>query len=637
MTHRLELERPTDGATLTLDEADLNRVSFTREHTAVSGWRAETDLDYSLEDWALAEANLYYDAPSGTEHLFRGYLTGINSRERRGATRLLGLGIERDLKNGSAVVSYSNIEAWKAVRDYWDNQVSGVSATVHKPPRARMGDITQDATTDAEFSAILTVEDTDPVAIQNGAVETLPTAFWSYSGDLPAGSLVSDAGAEQAEAREVSQPGENGSNTITLDYDIPEEHARAAVRYRAPDGAMPRAEFRVDGEVFHETTLGDAGPSSYTWFHGDIPLDGDLGAGGHDVNVNVSAATANDDRLLVDVIVVYDDRYDYTFDDTTDSNDLLAGPETHADEFQVRPEVVETPARVTEISLTVSANDTTNEFAIATSLDGSSWTESANSTSTTDSYPSSIRETAYGRVSLSRYGSRTTASPTQGFNGQNLTDYTLTVSGDEPTKIGDKQIEGSHLRNLQRLHELAGMRFVVEHDPNDITAESFAPGDVTRSATFVVNNKTRKVDARGYANSVTVRGAFDSGTGERLKATETNQAEINLRGEWHYDETDTSLETQADVDSRAVEVLNEKLRELDLTGALNIVPIKVAPGFSYPVEWTQGDPTDTPLERVSYTDSTNSLNGRLQFDPGDALELELAEQRSALRRTNERL
>ena len=633
MTHRLELERPTDGATRTLREDDLNRVVFTREHTALSGWRAEVPLNYGLEEWALAEANLYYE----DTHLFRGYLTGVQSRERRASTRLLGQGIERDLKDGSAVVSYSNIEAWKAVRDYWNNQVSGVSATVHKPSRARMGDITQAADTDSEFADILSVVDTDPVEIRNGAVETLPTAAWSYSGDIPAGSLVNDAGAEQAEAREVSVPSEGGSNTVSTEYDIPEEHARGAVRYRVPDGATPRVEFRVDGEVFHETTLNASGPSSYEWFHGDIPLSGDLLAGQHDVNVNVSGEAANGERLLVDVAIVYDDRYDYTFPSSTDSNDLLAGPETHADEFQVRPEVVHAPARVTEISLTVTANDTTGEFAIATSLDGSSWTESANVTSTTDGYASSIRETAYGRVSLSRYGSRTTASPTQGFNGQILDDYSLTVSGDEPTKIGDKQIEGSHMRNQQRLHELAGMRFVVGHDPDEITVESFAPGDVTRTAEWVVENKTRKLDARDYANSVTVRGAYDSNAGERFKSTEDNQAEINLRGLWHYDETDTSLETQADVDSRAIEVLNERLRELDLTGFVNVVPIGIAPGFAYPVEWTPGDATDTPLERVNYTDSSGSLTGRLEFDPGDALELELADQRAGLRRTNERL
>jgi hypothetical protein len=638
VSHRLVLERPTDGETLSLGEDDLGSVSFTREHTALSDFRVRVPYSPELEDYALSEANLWYETPGGDTHLFRGYLTGVHSREERAETELLGYGVEYDLKQSGAVVSYSGYEAWKAVRDYWTNQVPGVSATVHKPPRARMGDITQSATTDAEFADVFTVEDTDPLAIRNGNVEVLASAWWSYSGDFGAGAVVGDAGAEQADAESVSQADESGSNVVTTDYPIPAEHARAAVRYRAPDGATPRAEFRVEGAVFHETERDAAASTSYGWHHGNIPLSGDaLPAGGQNVNVNVSQAASNDERVFVDVVVVYDDRFGYTFDNSTDANDLLAGPETRPDAVPLVAEVVETPARVTEVSLSTTWNDTTGSQAIATSLDGETWNEATNAAAVTNGYPSSVRETAYGRVTLSRYGSRTTASPTEGFNGQHLNDYTLTVSGDAPAKIGDTQLEGDHLRNLQRLHELAGMRFVVHHDPDEVTAESFAPGDEVRTAEFVVEDRNRKLDARNYANSVTVRGAFDSNTGERLKATETNAAESARYGTWHYDETDTSLETQTDVDSAAVELLNEKLRELDLTGALSVVPVGVAPGFSYPVEWDAGDPQNTPLERVNYADRSGSLTGRLSFDPPDALELELVGVRSSLRRTNERL
>jgi hypothetical protein len=634
MTHRLVLERPTDGETLTLDESVLGRVSFTREHTAMGGFRVGVPFATELEEYALSEANLYY----GDIHLFRGYLTGVHSREARAETELLGQGIGADLKAGSAVVSYSNIEAWKAVRDYWQNQVAGVSATIHKPPRARMGSISQAASTTAEFADILDVTATDPLAVANDAVRVLESARWAFAGEFGAGTLVNDAGAEQAEAERVRDPSASGSTVVATEYDIPAEHARAAVRYRAPDGATPRAEFRVEGAVFHETAQDGAGPAGYEWRRGDIPLSDDvLPAGEQNVSVNVSASGANDERLLVDVIVVYDDRFSYTFDDATDADDLLAGPETRPDAVRVRPTVVETPARVTEIALTTTFDDTTGKQALATSLDGETWDETANTQTVTNGYPSSIREQAYGRATLSRYGSRSTASPTEGYEGQALRDYTLTVSGDDPARIGDKQLEGDHMRNAQRLHELAGMRFVVHHDPDEVTVESFAPGDVVREAGFVVEDRTRKLDARGYANDVTMRGAYDSTAGERLKATRSNAAEQARYGTWHYDETDTSLETQADVDSAAVELLNAKLRELDITGALNIVPVNVAPGFSYPVEWADGDVRETPLERVSYRDSEGSLSGRLSFDPEDALELELVGVRSSLRRTNERL
>lgn len=627
MTHRVELTDPATGETRTLDELDLERVEFGREHTAMSSFSLATGYDSSLEDYALGDVVIRFDG----EVLFRGTLETVESNERRVSTTLEGRGVERELTNDSAAVTYSDIDAWQAIRDYWDTHVDTFDATVHEPPAARETDgEKQAAETESEFETLLDAAPTDPLVFEGGGVRLADSSTLLEGQAFPTGTVVSDGAASGGEALRVNDRNDEAFLGAEFAYDLPSETVAVAARVKAPSGTTPGVEFRFEGETAISLTAGDPLDDTYVWLVETVDLAENVPAGEHNVALDVVTETGDD--LDVDVVVPLDDRFEYTYPDSVNDDGFLDGPEAAPHAFDVVFPAVELDARVVEITAEATLDDTSNEQLIGVSLDAENWVDEPNATLVTGSFPSSLRTTAFGRIRLSRYGTSSTSSPATGTTGQTATEWSLATVSENPARIDEQRLEGDHLQNLQRLHELAGMRFSVDHasaEPFD--AESFAPGDVARSAAWRLEDKTRRLDVSGYANVVTVRGAKDS-NGERLTATAENAAGVDRFGEQVVVVTDPNLETKTEVENRAVTELLGRLDELDLSGSLDIVPKAIDPGYSYPVAWGDDGAVETPLERVEYSDSTGGLRGSLEFDPRDALELELVALRGETRR-----
>lgn len=625
MAHRIEIADPSgDDPVRVLDEAELGNLAVSREHTAMSDFSAELGYLPELERRVLGEVHAYVD----DEFVFRGYLETVESGEGDAETEIEGRGIEQDLTNGSAVVNYTDIPAWKALRDYWNTYLPEWSATVYKPPEARVSNgEKQAASTTAEFADILDADETAPLKVENGEVRLAVTAPWFEAETFGLGTVESDGAASGGEALRIDDEAE-AEQVATFDYTMPADSAQVAVRARSPSGTAPGVEVSFAGSTAFETTAGESFTTTYEWFVADVPLDD---AVRDEALVSLSTVEPGTGDLLIDAVVPLDGRFSYTFDDTVDANGYLAGPESRPPSLDVRFEAVEVGARVTEITLTTTMSDTSGSQALRASVDGETFSEASNADTATFTFPGSSFTGAVGSVRLARHGSRSTASPTQGFEGQAVSDYSLGTVSENPTKIYDRTLEGTHLDNIQKLHELAGMRFVAEHRPDSKPVESFAKGDEVRPAEWRVVDREREFTAEDYANVVTVRGQEQS-DGERLKATARSASGVERFGEQLFEQIDSGLETQAGVDSRAVSVLLERLRNIELAGTVEIAPRDILPGYSYSVEWSFDEVKETPLETVEFETGKDGISGSLDFAPSRTLELELVRLRNQTNR-----
>ena len=169
-------------------------------------------------------------------------------------------------------------------------------------------------------------------------------------------------------------------------------------------------------------------------------------------------------------------------------------------------------------------------------------------------------------------------------------------------EIDGVEIDGTVFEILQELHDIGSYEFAVRnYETLDVT--SFPTGTVVGEPNWTVTSSTRSLDFTEYANKVTVHGRTrDDGT--VATATRKSQSEIDelaARGVGDDGviqdfEKNPDLKTQAEVDSRAERLLAESITERDESGTLEIAPLHVAPGFSYPVSaWGDAFPYGTQI------------------------------------------
>lgn len=622
MTHQLRIA-PNTGDERIIDDTRLISGDYNKTHTGVGDYSVTVPYDLSLEDRLFDEV-LFED---GSTLLFRGDITSVSSDDKASETRIRGEGIGADLKDDEATVTYTNTLAHDAISDYWSNQTS-FTATVTTPTADKT--ITsanaQTADSTSEFQDVTSPADTDPVEARNGNLELLQTSFVE-EGELNATNTNSNSDASDGSTGLVGGDTDDSlSWTFNPDYDIPKEDFDIAVRAGTGDSPDPsNFEWTLDGEVLgSDSTFPNSGFNWVTNF-----IDGEsLSAPSSDVAANtshtlkVSYTGSGSDDFEIDVIQIYDtgDRYStsfsYTYDnDNGGSSGYLDGPELFPDKYTFVFDGVSTTWNITDGTLSTTWDDTTGDQRIQLQID-STWfpnngTEDNTSSVTTD-FGSENGSGIKGRARLSRYGSTTGQTPLTGINGQKIQDWTITFDGNDIAIFNDITVEGSHLQNLQRLHEDSDMRFTVLHKEGSKEVESYQIGDVTKTLPDITSiNETRTKDGGQYANHVTVRGQRVNGT--RLTQTESDSTEISNNGQEHAEMVDPTLENQDDVSARARSFLAERLRELKLKGQITFHSQDIDPGFNYPNPFDSAE-EDVPLEEVRYAVRSGDVTGTLIFD-----------------------
>lgn len=328
-----------------------------------------------------------------------------------------------------------------------------------------------------------------------------------------------------------------------------------------------------------------------------------------------------DGVTAIDYVSLADNRYSYTFDNTVttiNGDNYLDGPEYYPDSVGIELDDKTVQFNVDSATATTTWNDTSNNQAIALSNDDGSTYDSSSNTAT-----HTVNFTNAGRIiqtkfTFSRYGTRTDATPLNGFNGQVVNDYTLTADLNDLVVIDSIDLSRNHFDNLQTLHNYGNFLWVIEHDNStlgNLVVSSFQEFDETRSSPSEWDNpenKNAEVKAEFYFNSVYLEGAKDA-NGDRPTAEVSDSDAINNDGrEIQAILRDLDITTEAGAGFRAQSILQTALSNNDLVGTVTSPPNMIDPGFAREVNFGNGLKYKT-VEEVSLSQSNDELVATYDF------------------------
>jgi len=628
----LELRR-ADGEVLTIDGEHFLPPSPTmsRAPSRITPWSVEIPETRALTefDWLNSDAFLWFG--NGSELVLRGELHKADHPNKvapeegqRGITRLEGADVGFEFKHGGAHERYQAIKAYKAVEDYLTTHFPGWTTTVYRPSVQLIDSdkLVQSADSTSEWQSIYSPPSDVPVEISNG---TLTLTDAAYSKDVltdrtgSGGSFgnVNDNAYNDGVAAFIGASGAYIELEFTPQHDIPASEVGIQIRDETIDSTQNAAvSYYWDGTEFDNNTglffgLGwrDIGSGYYGGPGYESAIGQDLQAG---QTYTLRIEAGNDKDYNADVVAVYDKRYSFSFpnpDAATNAGGYLSGPEPKPDAVDVEFASVDETRNVPSASVSLTIDDTSNNQAIAASNNGgtSYSLTAANSATLSGSFPNpgSLPRVT---LTLSRYGSGRDEFPTSGYNGQSVDNYELRVDTNSLAVIDDRTVTGDHLGNIQSLVDDAGMIWVTPYSESGKVIEVFKPGEVTATLPDVeILDGTETHDKEQYYNAITVFGG-DSGDGTPLEATAESQTEISSYGRREGPAAfEPRLESQADVENQANQLLATGIANRSAAAALDIVPKTVTPGYEYDVP---GVDEDLVLREVRFEDGQR---GQLRF------------------------
>lgn len=208
---------------------------------------------------------------------------------------------------------------------------------------------------------------------------------------------------------------------------------------------------------------------------------------------------------------------------------------------------------------------------------------------------------------------------------EDYTEFDATVLDPETTTTipaDADPYEGTPMQVLQDLHELAGMRFTVQHGVAPNRVESYQAGQLVRQGTWTLKGAESydsDYDWSGYANFVRVLGGIKADD-TRAVGEARDQAEIDRLGF----ETEPWVVRRPDITSDAAcaelaeSVLEDRAEANQFSGSIEIWPELILPGYAY--EIPEFDGAIAPIESVQLEESLGEASGSLKINPpqGDA-------------------
>ena len=406
-------------------------------------------------------------------------------------------------------------------------------------------------------------------------------------------------------------------------------------RHRNQSGGTPGGSWYVNGQEI-DTISGDGTteritPSAPSWrdlandpFNGSGYTGGDLDPADNPHTLEWDGDGTGAGEYHVDVVALVDNRYTHFFDDsvtTINGDNYLDGPELYPSSATVTTIDKQTSFNLASGDLTSTWNDTSNNQQIELSNDGgATYPLSANnSTSVSGDFPDAGR-TAKVRFALGRTNdTRTDATPLQGYVGQEIDLFDF--NGDLSTEIviDELELSRSHFENLQTLHNYGDYVWTIQHDSGDISnlvVESFSKGDQTQpkpDGFDLQENKSSEIEASTYYNSIYLEGALqDDGTRPTAESKSDTAINEDNREISPGVLRDPNITTEAGAQFRANAILTKALQENAQKGQVTVAPSFAHPGYSYPVDFGEGEQNYT-AEEVNLTISNNNVSATYDF------------------------
>lgn len=424
----------------------------------------------------------------------------------------------------------------------------------------RLNELVQDADTQTEFESHSTLAATDPFErTSSGVFAPVQTSFFregeSYDANSGSASVSGTQFSGQAPADGegfAEGVATNGDyiewQSFTPEHAIPEAEVGVWLRtiHRNPDGGTPGMRVKLDGQTIADmpsstsTRLTTASPSWADWadsgWFGGGWAGGDLTPAGGPYTIRVEiyeSAPSSTDDVLIDCLALVDNRYysSSDFDDSvttqSDGRNTLSGPQDYADGLAFEFADFQTGQSVSggRIEATTVSGNSLAEVALSNDQ-GASWQTSAD-TNTYEVDFASGGATLRWRATFDGQGTRTSQSPTQGFERQELDAYDLYADIDETPLTIDRSFD-DHLDRI--LTELASEDFVwavTIADDGTFAVEWTQPGQRVANEEPDPSRYTVEKSAAEVYEKVTVVGSSQSVTAEGLFANHGTAVSLN--------------------------------------------------------------------------------------------------------------
>lgn len=483
----------------------------------------------------------------------------------------------------------------------------------------------QDPTTTAEFNAVLEAGDpaaTDPWEVSSDKITRFQTCFTVEGEDTTSESGTSFLDASRfsdGTAEEFDGNGQQVTYDFTPQYDIPKEDMEVHLRWESNNA--PELEMTLNGQTW--TILSGGGTISSVQWREVIgnPAGGTTPTFGSDFSANTTYTVQIDSvssggssaRADIDVVAPADgggSRFtaNYTFDNSTDGNGNLDGPEFYPDQLDIPFATASAVRSVTAADVTVTMNDTTGSQALALSNDGGvNYTTSANS-STLDHSFASLGPSVKFKVTLSRYGTRTTATPATGFNAQDLQDYDLNADLDDTPLLGDQYYDDNIEDILNDIAEYGNFVWEFTRDSNgNPVIEWTTPGQRTTDLDVPTRGFEVKKRLEDQYYKATIKGASKFQAEERFTsdhgtAVDLDQDDLVVGSEAVYDGSGTGFTRDVDYTMDWGDGKITVLANGDMSDSTQyIVDYRYQPSATFTSDNAPGSPTELVREAPAAT------------------------------------
>jgi len=327
---------------------------------------------------------------------------------------------------------FDNTEAHLAAQDLI--QTAGLTADVDDPGTQQTEELFQDASTDPLDQFLLRQPTpTDPWFVDGtGDLSVYQTCF-TQEGESGTSDANQAGRFSGGFAAVLSGLGDSASWSWEQDYQIPDGDFEIAVRVETT-GTAGAVDWSLDGVTFRSGVQYNFG--AIQWLTVDTDSVGVVGAGSHTLDITMTTSTG--EALYIDVVAPRDGRFTYLDDNNNGgSGGYLDGPQLYPLAVDVPFNDTGTPKAVVGGRVDATLDDVSNGQALAISNDqGQSFVTASNTQTLDQQFPSGGASLRF-RATLSRYGSRSDATPQTGFKSQTLQGFKLSARHRQP-RDGDR-------------------------------------------------------------------------------------------------------------------------------------------------------------------------------------------------------
>ena len=423
----------------------------------------------------------------------------------------------------------------------------------------------QSASTESAFlSQLMEIPDDVPLDIDEDGPFLLDSLRWleAQSGD---GALFLEReDFSQGAGRRIGSAVHSFTVDFETDHRIPADDIEVEFRCQADDGDHPGFRILINDEEMASINE-DAFTDSLSWRNLGGSISADLDPGEHEIEFD---ATGGDGQLDIDVVAVYDGRYEYgEFDDEVDEDNNLEGPATKPDLVRFETEPVTTPIAIRRVRAVANGTQGGGVAEIGIGIDGSDDYDIAEDTDEHELDYEELETTARLRFGLGRSdATRDTESPTTGFESHRMHSFELFADLDDTPLLTNRTFDARLIDVLRDIADYGNFVFEIQQDGDGTTVEWTQIGARTsdRAAALVDFELDRQTEDRveraiiyGSSQRV-VRESFEADVGEWVPL---EHERLTKGRESVYDpETDETFEEGADYRVRA---LTGEIRVLD--------------------------------------------------------------------------